>query len=203
MAMTEHAIDTTQDLEAGLSARSGDGNRLVLRRDDDVAERPAVQVDCGTRMAICQAVCCKLEFALTREEVLAGQVQWDLTRPFFVDRAQNGYCVHNDRRTGGCTVYADRPAVCRGWSCANDPRIWKDFERMELNVDFLSTHGFISEDWSLTASAHERSTGDSNRDPRRKAIAKLPVTARPVGGASLARSRVQGAAAGEPDDSTP
>jgi hypothetical protein len=104
-------------------------------------------------MPICQAVCCKLEFALTREEVLAGRVQWDLAHPFFVDRAANGYCVHNDRRTGGCMVYADRPSICRRWSCANDPRIWTDFERMELNVDFLSAHGFVSEDWALTSPA--------------------------------------------------
>jgi hypothetical protein len=59
--------------------------------------------------------------------------------------------VHNDRRTGGCTVYADRPAICRRWSCANDARIWKDFERMELNVAWLSTNGFIGEGWALTS----------------------------------------------------
>jgi Fe-S-cluster containining protein len=149
MAMTEQAIGTSPGLNAGLGARNGNENRLVLRLDA-VADRPPAQVDCAARMSICQGVCCKLEFALTREEVLAGQVQWDLARPFFVGRAPDGYCVHNDRSSGGCTVYAGRPAICRRWSCANDPRIWKDFEQMELNVEWLSAHGFIFEGWALT-----------------------------------------------------
>lgn len=154
--MTEQASGTPLDPAADPCARVGNENRLVLRRDDDVAERPAAPVDCAARMSICQAVCCKLDFALTREEVLAGQVQWDLARPFFVGRATNGYCVHNDRRTGGCAAYADRPAICKRWSCANDPRIWKDFEQMELNVEWLSAHGFICEGWALTSPAGGR-----------------------------------------------
>jgi hypothetical protein len=154
--MTERATDTPLDLEAGPSARVGHGNRLVLRCDDGAADRTGTPVDCGARMSICQAVCCKLDFALTREEVLAGQVQWDLGRPFFVGRDTNSYCVHNDRRTGGCGVYADRPAICRRWSCANDPRIWKDFDGMELNAEWLSAHGFICEGWALASPASGR-----------------------------------------------
>jgi len=149
--MSEQATVTSRDLQTLPSVRVNAGDGLVLRRDDAAIERPAVQVDCSARMSICQAVCCKLDFALTRGEVLAGRVQWDLARPFFVGRAANGYCVHNDRRTGGCTVYADRPAICRGWSCANDPRIWKDFERMELNEEWLRAHRFIDEGWALQA----------------------------------------------------
>jgi hypothetical protein len=30
--------------------------------------------------------------------------------------------------------------VCRGYSCANDPRIWKDFERMELNAEWITAN---------------------------------------------------------------
>jgi hypothetical protein len=148
--MTEHATDAASDPQAGPSARGGNETRLLLRCDNGAAGQPAVPVDCAARMPVCQAVCCQLDFALTREEVLAGQVQWDLARPFFVGRATNGYCVHNDRRTGGCGVYADRPAICGRWSCANDRRIWKDFERMELNGEWLSAHGFIREGWTLT-----------------------------------------------------
>jgi Fe-S-cluster containining protein len=151
--MTERATDTSRDLEAGLSGQGGDESRLILRCDDGGTGRPAAPVDCAARTQICQAVCCKLDFALTREEVLAGQVQWDLARPFFVGRASNGYCVHNDRATGGCAVYANRPSICRRWSCANDARIWKDFEQMKLNVEWLSANGFISEGWALTSPA--------------------------------------------------
>jgi Fe-S-cluster containining protein len=151
VALTGRATDAIPELGAGPTSRAGDEGRLLLRRDDGQSESPAVPVDCSARMQICQAVCCKLDFALTREEVLGGQVQWDLGRPFFIGRATNGYCVHNDRRTGGCGVYADRPSICRRWSCANDPRIWKDFEQMELNVEWLSAHGFICEGWALTS----------------------------------------------------
>jgi hypothetical protein len=37
-------------------------------------------------------------------------------------------------------VYADRPGVCRHYSCANDERIWKDFENMELNHEWLDAN---------------------------------------------------------------
>lgn len=154
--MSKRATETTHDLAAGLYVRGRDENRLVLRLDDGAARRPTVPVDCDARMQICQAVCCKLDFALTREEVLAGQVRWDLARPFFVGRATSGYCVHNDRRTGGCTVYADRPSICRRWSCANDARIWKDFDHLELNVEWLSANGFICEGWDLTSPASSK-----------------------------------------------
>lgn len=35
------------------------------------------------------------------------------------------------------SVYADRPSVCRGYSCANDERIWSDFEKMQLNTAWI------------------------------------------------------------------
>jgi Fe-S-cluster containining protein len=91
-------------------------------------------------MHICHAVCCKLNFALTAEEVDAGKVKWDLGFPYIVRHDADGLCTHNDRATGGCGVYADRPGICRRYSCANDRRIWKDFEKMELNSEWLDEH---------------------------------------------------------------
>ena len=45
-------------------------------------------------------------------------------------------------------VYTDRPGVCRRYSCANDTRIWKDFDNMVLNEDWirgnLSARGHIA-----------------------------------------------------------
>ena len=107
----------------------------------DEGEPPAPQpVNCAERMHICQAVCCKLDFALTPDEVDAGRVKWDLGFPYLVRHNADGYCVHNDRRTGCCSVYADRPGVCRRYSCADDGRIWKDFEKMELNHEWLDAN---------------------------------------------------------------
>lgn len=98
---------------------------------------PPVAVNCGERMHICHAVCCKLNFALSPEEIDAGKVKWDLGFPYIIRHNAHGYCVHNDMQTGACKAYADRPGVCRSYSCANDSRIWKDFATMELNHEWL------------------------------------------------------------------
>jgi Fe-S-cluster containining protein len=117
---------------------------VALRVDEIDEAEPAqptfVPVNCAERMHICHAVCCQLDFALSQEEVEAGQVKWDLGRPYYIRHGANGFCVHNDRQTGCCGVYEHRPAVCKGYSCAHDRRIWKDFENMELNVEWLTEH---------------------------------------------------------------
>jgi len=113
---------------------------VALRVDGPEAQAPPVKVDCAARMHICHAVCCRLDFALTQTEVESGRVKWDLGRPYYIRHEANGFCTHNDRATGGCGVYENRPAICRNYSCANDGRIWKDFEKMELNHEWLSEH---------------------------------------------------------------
>jgi hypothetical protein len=75
---------------------------LVAMRVDQTASEPTVQVDCGSRMHICHAVCCKLNFALSRDEVESGDLKWDLGKPYFIRHDEDGYCHHNDRATGGC-----------------------------------------------------------------------------------------------------
>jgi Fe-S-cluster containining protein len=88
---------------------------------------------------VCKAVCCTLPFPLSADEVEAGDVRWDLGHPYVIRHSAEGYCVHNDRATGGCGVYGKRPGVCRGYSCADDTRIWADFDNMVLNEEFLSS----------------------------------------------------------------
>ncbi len=102
--------------------------------------KPAVEVNCAERMHVCHAVCCKLHFALTAEEVDAGRVRFDIGFPYMIRHDSDGYCTHNDRSTGFCGVYADRPGICRHYTCANDDRIWKDFEGMELNHEWLDAN---------------------------------------------------------------
>jgi len=98
---------------------------------------PLPEVDCDARMHICHAVCCKLSFALTPPEVETGRTKWDLGFPYMIRHESNGYCTHNDTATGRCGIYADRPGVCRRYNCAGDTRIWKDFDNMELNEDWI------------------------------------------------------------------
>jgi len=112
---------------------------IALRTDQGEGTAP-VEVNCAERMHVCHAVCCKLHFALTAGEVDAGKVRFDLGFPYLIRHDSDGYCTHNDRTTGSCGVYADRPGVCRHYSCANDERIWKDFANMELNHEWLDAN---------------------------------------------------------------
>lgn len=114
---------------------------IALRVDDACAgAAPEVLVDCEARMPVCHAVCCRLKFPLSAEEVDAGAVKWDIGHPYIIRQESDGFCTHNDTSTGGCGVYADRPAVCRRYSCAGDTRIWKDFDAMVLNQEWIDEH---------------------------------------------------------------
>jgi Fe-S-cluster containining protein len=105
-----------------------------LRQDREV---PFIPVNCDERMPLCKAVCCKLEFALSAAEVEAGQIKWDLGRPYIIRHEANGYCTHNNSQKRCCTIYENRPSVCKQYSCAGDQRIWKDFDKMELNHEWI------------------------------------------------------------------
>jgi hypothetical protein len=114
-------------------------------------DRPEVEVDCAARMHVCRAVCCRLKFPLSAAEVDAGVAKWDIGHPYIVRHRGDGYCVHNDPADHGCTIYADRPRVCRTYSCANDPRIWADFDNMVLNHAWIAEHLGRSDDVFLVA----------------------------------------------------
>jgi len=94
-----------------------------------------VEIDCQSRLEICKAVCCKLVFPLSRQDIEERVVQWELTRPYVIRKHTNGYCVHSDNENHLCTIYTQRPAVCRGYDCRRDTRIWKDFDNCIINPD--------------------------------------------------------------------
>jgi Fe-S-cluster containining protein len=91
------------------------------------------EVDCQNRVRLCKAACCRIPLALSREDVREGIVRWDLGQPYIIARDGDGYCVHLDRETYGCTIYAQRPIPCRGYDCREDKRIWLDFENKVVN----------------------------------------------------------------------
>jgi Fe-S-cluster containining protein len=33
--------------------------------------------------------------------------------PYLIEHSTDGYCIHLDQETSGCTIYADRPVPCR------------------------------------------------------------------------------------------
>ena len=113
---------------------------VAIREDpDDEAVVPAA-VDCDARMHICKAVCCRLKFPLSAREVEEGAIRWDIGHPYLIRHESDGYCAHNDRASHGCTVYGERPTVCRTYSCAADQRIWTDFDGMVLNQAWIEEH---------------------------------------------------------------
>jgi Fe-S-cluster containining protein len=85
-------------------------------------------IDCDARKHLCKQKCCTLIFALSEQDVREGVVQWDPNKPYNIKRNENHYCVH---LVGGqCSIYENRPAVCRRFDCRGDMRFWRDFEGM-------------------------------------------------------------------------
>lgn len=100
-------------------------------------------VDCARRLPICQAVCCRLNFALSRQDLDEGILKWELGRPYMIAHDADGYCRHLDRQASHCTVYENRPVPCRAYDCSKDKRIWLDFENnlINPNLDELFKNG--------------------------------------------------------------
>lgn len=93
----------------------------------------ATGLDCENRLDLCKASCCKLRFALSRQDVEEGVVRWDFSAPYVIARGADGYCQHLDGATRCCGVYEQRPIPCRGYDCRTDRRIWLDFENRIVN----------------------------------------------------------------------
>jgi Fe-S-cluster containining protein len=93
---------------------------------------PNSGVDCTALMPLCNARCCSLTFSLTTQDLDEGRVLWEATTPYVIRHEADGYCSHVDRNSGGCGVYEQRPATCRGYDCRSDSRIWLDFDKRIL-----------------------------------------------------------------------
>ena len=118
-------VVTAEELVAAVDAvRTETDIGIAIRVDREGSELAGTPVDCEARMHACHAVCCRLRFPLTVEEVESGLMKWDLGRPYFNRHGPDGYCVQCDSGTHACGIYEQRPAPCRQYSCADDKRIW-------------------------------------------------------------------------------
>lgn len=129
------AAGVAEELRQSGEALSGG----VLMRVDADEQAAEVKVDCAARMHVCKGICCRLSFPLSAAEVEGGHVKWELGKPYFARKNEAGACVHQTE-AGGCGVYDNRPRICRTYSCAHDERIWKDFDRMILNQEWIDEH---------------------------------------------------------------
>jgi Fe-S-cluster containining protein len=132
---------TIEKVRSELTERGELNKGLVMIRPENPEEPPAdVRVDCQARMHVCHAVCCRLHFALSIREVESGKIKWDLGQPYVIRHESNGCCSHLEAQSGRCDVYQNRPGVCRGYSCAGDSRVWKNFQEMELNQEWIDSN---------------------------------------------------------------
>jgi Fe-S-cluster containining protein len=174
LVVEDELIAAMQKVRSELAQRNEiHGARTMVRVDPcGVEPSPPVLVDCSTRLHICHAACCKLDFALTVPEIESGKAKWDLGRPYFIRHDQHGACVHLD--SGGCRIYNDRPGACRGYSCANDPRIWKDFEKMELNQEWIDKNlSRTAEPFLVTALMHSPNQLSEPETPKKTATPEV------------------------------
>jgi hypothetical protein len=49
-----------------------------------------VEVDCMSRIHVCKAVCCRLDFALSKQDIEEGIIKWDLGRPYMIAKDVKG-----------------------------------------------------------------------------------------------------------------
>ena len=115
--------------------------------------KQAVAINCSERVHLCHGACCRIPFALSKQDIQEGIIHWELGQPYLIAHGSDGYCEHFDRKCFGCTVYERRPVPCRGFDCRRDNRIWQDFEKSIVNPDIHR------EDWPRCLAHKEQSGG--------------------------------------------
>jgi Fe-S-cluster containining protein len=143
--LSERGIITIDELDARKEVVSqrlteqlrseGSGAMFQDPEYDKYAFEGAPPIDCADRVPICHAACCKLPFALSKQDVRERIVRWELGQPYLIDHGEDGYCSHLERGVCACTIYENRPVPCRGFDCRDDKRIWIDFDARVPNPD--------------------------------------------------------------------
>jgi Fe-S-cluster containining protein len=90
-------------------------------------------IDCRKNHSICKGMCCTLWFALSVQDLDEGITKWNYSQPYAIAQDQDGYCVHLNRADYSCSIYENRPLICRTFDCRRDDRIWSDFGKKVIN----------------------------------------------------------------------
>lgn len=133
-------LESVESVRGQIAAAGAAAELNVAVRVDGDAIADGPPVDCEARLPYCKAVCCRLRFPLSAEEVENGPLRWELGRPYFNRHGDDGYCHQCDSETHACHIYEQRPAPCRQYSCVGDTRIWKDFDAMVVNQEWIDEH---------------------------------------------------------------
>lgn len=137
---TEELDDRKSQVAERLVKRFVDSGLGLMYQDpeyDKYTFDKEADVDCESRLNTCKAVCCKLPFALSKQDVEEGIIRWEFGRPYLIAHGGDGYCVHLDRNTYKCTVREHRTVPCRGFDCRNNERwhVWVNYEKKILNPE--------------------------------------------------------------------
>jgi hypothetical protein len=120
--------------------------RVALDVVTDKYTQESPDIPCAKLIPLCHARCCQFGFSLSTQDLDEGVIRWDYGQPYLIrQRAGDGYCVHNDPASHGCTVHHYRPRVCRIYDCRDDTRIWKDYAQ-RIPADSLPEGMAISVD---------------------------------------------------------
>ena len=82
-------------------------NNKVYGLEDET--EPEAEVDCGSRIKSCKAICCTYAFALTQEEAKRGIVKYNAKRPFYIARDADGYCLTSTARLSNAASMRNVP----------------------------------------------------------------------------------------------
>ncbi|HEY4239001.1 MAG TPA: hypothetical protein VGM88_04265 [Kofleriaceae bacterium] len=137
-AATDRALPDTLATIRAADARSA--TRVTLDLGADKYATPGADVPCAELIPLCGARCCTFTFALSSADLDEGIIRWDYGQPYLIrQRASDGFCVHNDPGSHGCTVHGQRPRVCRSYDCRADPRVWIDYaQRIPAPIEPLT-----------------------------------------------------------------
>jgi hypothetical protein len=125
--VAERLVKKNRDKGVGIVLQDPDYDKYAFT---DVAE-----IDCARYVQFCNAACCRLPFALSKQDIREGIVLWDLGQPYFIAHGKNGYCTHLQPEGCRCGVHNHRPVPCRAYDCRQDKKIWLDFENQTINPD--------------------------------------------------------------------
>ena len=136
------AFEERRELIAGREAermeKEGHVQVLVDNTPDKYALTDIPIYNCRELIPICKGRCCNLTFALSFQDLEEGKIRWNYGAPYQILRNGDGYCTYSDPDTRKCTIYNERPAICRTYDCRKDERIWKDFKnRIAADWDMI------------------------------------------------------------------
>ncbi|MCP4341395.1 MAG: YkgJ family cysteine cluster protein [Desulfobulbaceae bacterium] len=100
-----------------------------------------INVDCASRRHLCKGICCKLWFALSVQDLDEQIVKWNYTQPYSISQSSDARCIHQDHCNLQCTIYENRPLICRTYDCSTDKRVWLDFDKRIINPEMFAKKG--------------------------------------------------------------